>query len=283
MKIFQTINSTREHVLSLQEKHLSLGFVPTMGALHEGHLSLVRRAVAENDHVAVSIFVNPIQFNNPADLEKYPRDLSADLKLLEPILKENDFIFAPSEIEMYPEPETKVYDFGPLATVMEGSFRPGHFNGVGVVVNKLLRIINSDKAYFGEKDFQQLAIIKKLTDIENLPVKIVPCDIVREYDGLAMSSRNVRLSPEHRNIAPMIFQAISHAAANLEYGTPEDLKEIVTSTLHRTGLLVVEYVEFADESTLAPVGDWNESEHIRCFIAVQAGDVRLIDNVSCPK
>lgn len=283
MKIFQTINSTREHVRSLHENHLTLGFVPTMGALHEGHLSLVRRAAAENDHVAVSIFVNPIQFNNPADLEKYPRDLSADLKLLEPILKEDDIIFAPSVMEMYPEPVTKVYDFGSLATVMEGSFRPGHFNGVGVVVDKLFRIVTPDKAYFGEKDFQQLAIIKKLTEIEQLPVKIIPCEIVREYDGLAMSSRNVRLTPEHRSIAPMIFQAISHAAANTEYGTPDDLKEMVTSTLHRTGLLEVEYVEFADEASLAAVTGWNESANIRCFIAVQAGDVRLIDNVSCPK
>ncbi len=281
MKIFETINSTQQHLRSLSDKHLSVGLVPTMGALHEGHLSLVRLAASENDQVVVSIFVNPIQFNNPDDLIKYPRDLAADVKLLQPFLKDDDIIFTPSEAEMYPEPETHIYDFGQLATVMEGRFRPGHFNGVGVVVNKLFRIVNPDRAYFGEKDFQQLAIIKQLAIIEQLKVDIIPCPIIREYDGLAMSSRNIRLTPDHRSFAPMIYQAISHAAENIDLGTPEDLKKIVTKTLNRTGLLEVEYVEFADEISLQPVKSWKESDNIRCFIAVQAGDVRLIDNVHC--
>ncbi len=282
MKIFETVSSTREHIHALTDKHKRIGFVPTMGALHEGHLSLVSRAAIENDNVVVSIFVNPIQFNNPDDLEKYPRDLEADVRLLQPYLKDDDIIFAPSPAEMYPRPETHQYDFGTLANVMEGRFRPGHFNGVGVVVNKLFRIVEPQTAYFGEKDFQQLAIIKCLTVIEELPVQIIPCEIVREPDGLAMSSRNVRLTTDYRSIAPMIYQAISHAAANIDLGTPLELKKIIAKTLNRTGL-EVEYVEFADETSLQPVKRWNESDNIRCFIAVQAGEIRLIDNVKCPK
>ncbi len=279
MKLFETIEAVRAHVHSLSIEHLTVGFVPTMGALHEGHLSLVSRASQENDRVAVSIFVNPIQFNNPADLEKYPRNLEADLELLRPLLKKDDFIFAPTVAGMYPVPENRIYDFGSLADVMEGRFRPGHFNGVGVVVNKLLRIVEPSVAYFGEKDFQQLAIIRRLTIIEQLPVKIIPCGIIRESDGLAMSSRNVRLSPEHRQVAPLIYQTLREAAGKVNNATPEQLKRFVTSTLNQTGLLEVEYVEFAAETTLEPVTSWSASADIRCFIAVQAGEVRLIDNL----
>jgi pantoate--beta-alanine ligase len=279
MKIFETIDATRKHVHSLSNQQLTVGFVPTMGALHEGHLSLVRRAALENDCVAVSIFVNPIQFNNPADLEKYPRTLKADLELLKPLLREDDYIFAPSVAEMYPRPETKGYDFGSLASVMEGRFRPGHFNGVGVVVNKFFRIIEPTSAYFGEKDFQQLAIIKRLLTIEQLPVKIVPCPIIRESDGLAMSSRNVRLTPGHRQAAPLIFQTITRAVQNKASANPAQLSQFIISTINQTGLLEVEYIEFADETSLTPVTSWSESRDIRCFIAVQAGEVRLIDNV----
>lgn len=279
MKIFETIDATREHVHSLSDKQLTTGFVPTMGALHEGHLSLVRRASRENDRVAVSIFVNPIQFNNPADLRNYPRNLGADLGLLEPVLGGDDFVFAPSVAEMFPRPETHVYDFGSLADVMEGRFRQGHFNGVGVVVNKLFRIVEPGRAYFGEKDFQQLAIIRRLTGIEQLPVKIIPCPIIREPDGLAMSSRNVRLTPGHRRAAPLIYQTLLSAASGTGSESPDQLRNFITSTLDNTGLLEVEYVEFADETTLAPVTSWSDSENIRCFIAVQAGEVRLIDNL----
>lgn len=279
MKIFETINATREHVHSFSNQHLTVGFVPTMGALHEGHLSLVRRAARENDRVAVSIFVNPIQFNNPADFEKYPRNIGADLELLEPLLEENDFIFAPSVAEIYPKTETHVYDFGSLAAVMEGRFRPGHFNGVAVVVNKLFRLVEPDIAYFGEKDFQQLAIIRRLVGIEQLPIIIIPCAIIRESDGLAMSSRNARLTPEHRLVAPMIFQTLTRASEKVASASPAQLRQFITSTLNQTGLLEVEYVEFADETTLNPVESWSESENIRCFIAVKAGEVRLIDNI----
>jgi len=260
---------------------MTIGFVPTMGALHEGHLSLVRRALLENDHVVVSIFVNPTQFNNPSDLVKYPRNLDADLELLRPLLKENDFIFAPSVAEVYPKVETGVYDFGSLATVMEGRFRPGHFNGVGMVLNRLFRIISPDRAYFGEKDFQQIAITKKLLTIEQLPLKIIPCPIIREPDGLAMSSRNTRLTAEYRAIAPKIFQTINLALSRMDSHSPVQLKDFIISTINQTSLLEVEYVEFADETTLIPVTNWPESGNIRCFIAVQAGEVRLIDNVAC--
>lgn len=282
MMIFETIKATREHVSILSGKKLTIGFVPTMGALHEGHLSLVKRAVRENDRVAVSIFVNPIQFNNPADLEKYPRNLQSDLELLEPLLQEDDFIFAPSADEMYPHKEIHVYDFGALAGVMEGRFRPGHFNGVGVVVSKLFRIVEPGKAYFGEKDFQQLAIIRRLTVMEKLPVKIIPCPIIREADGLAMSSRNVRLTPEHRQVAPLIFQTLKMATRKIPADGPEEIRQFIVSTLQKTGLLEVEYVEFADEETLIPVSKWQDSQSIRCFIAVQAGEVRLIDNMKIP-
>lgn len=279
MKVFETIGATWEHVHYLSDKQLTVGFVPTMGALHEGHLSLVRRAARENDRVAVSIFVNPIQFNNPADLEKYPRNLSADIEMLKDLLHPDDFILAPSVREMYPHPETHLYDFGSLASVMEGRFRPGHFNGVGIVVSKLLRIVEPDRVYLGEKDFQQLAIIRKLVQIEQTPVEIIPCEIVRESDGLAMSSRNVRLSPAHRRAAPLIHQSLLHAADERDSFSPDQLRQSITSRLEQDGLLKVEYVEFADESTLKPVTDWSESANIRCFIAVHAGTVRLIDNL----
>ena len=279
MKIFETIDATREHVHSLSNQHLTIGFVPTMGALHNGHLSLIHRAARENDRLAVSIFVNPIQFNNPADLRNYPRNPGADLELLKPLLGKDDFIFAPSVKEMYPVPETRIYDFGSLATVMEGRFRPGHFNGVGVVVNKLLRIVEPDTLYLGEKDFQQLAVIKRLTKIEKIPVQIIPCAIIREPDGLAMSSRNTRLAPRYRRIAPLIFQTLTSAVARTSSESPEQLRNFITLTLNNTGLLEVEYVEFADEITLTPVKSWSESINIRCFIAIQAGEVRLIDNV----
>jgi len=280
MKVLETIDAVRKYSRTIHNLNHTIGFVPTMGALHEGHLSLVRRAVHENNRVAVSIFVNPIQFNNHADLVNYPRNIGADLELLKPILGNDDFVFVPSVTEMYPTPDNRIFNFGPLAEVMEGSSRPGHFNGVGIVVSKLLRIIEPDNAYFGEKDFQQLAIIRRMLDIEKLLSNIIPCEIIRETDGLAMSSRNARLTPEHRKTAPLIFKTLTEAVAKTASSSPAELKQFITSTLDQTGLLKVEYVEFADEFTLAPVTAWEESAHIRCFIAVQAGDVRLIDNLS---
>ena len=279
MNIFNTIADTRSYLATVRNRPVTLGLVPTMGALHEGHLSLVRRSVEENHFTGISIFVNPIQFNNPADLEKYPRTLEADLRLLEPLLGENDFIFAPSVKEMYPIPETHVYRFGPLETTMEGAFRPGHFNGVGIVVNKLFRITQPDRAYFGEKDFQQLAIIRRMTEIENIKVKIIPCPIIREPDGLAMSSRNVRLTPEHRKAAPLIYRSMIEICRSAEGRYPDDLKNDIRSRIDSTGLLVTEYIEFAEESTLQPVKTFEREGNVRCFVAVKAGDVRLIDNL----
>ncbi len=279
MKIFHTIADTRTYLATLRQRPVSLGLVPTMGALHKGHLSLVRRSAEENQATGISIFVNPIQFNNPADLEKYPRTLEADLRLLEPLLGEEDFIFAPTAKDMYPVPETTIYRFGSLETVMEGAFRPGHFNGVGIVVNKLFRITEPDRAYFGEKDFQQLAIIRRLVEIENLPVKIIACPIIREPDGLAMSSRNVRLTPEHRKAAPEIYRAMQEVCRSASGRYFDVLKNDIRSRIDATGLLVTEYIEFADESTLQPVMTFKGEGHVRCFVAVQAGEVRLIDNL----
>jgi pantoate--beta-alanine ligase len=279
MKIFKTIADTRRYLATLRQRSATLALVPTMGALHEGHLSLVRRSVEENQATGISIFVNPIQFNNPADLEKYPRTLESDLRLLEPLLSTEDFIFAPTVKEMYPVPDAHVYRFGSLETVMEGASRPGHFNGVGIVVNKLFRITEPDHAYFGEKDFQQLAIIRKLVEIEELQVKIIACPIIREPDGLAMSSRNVRLTPEHRKVAPEIYRSMLEVCQSAYARVPDDLKNDIRSRIDSTGLLVTEYIEFADESTLQPVKTFESKGTVRCFVAVQAGDVRLIDNL----
>jgi pantoate--beta-alanine ligase len=279
VKVLETIQEVGRQTCRTRLRGNHLGFVPTMGALHEGHLALISRSIAENRCTAVSIFVNPIQFNNPTDLEKYPRDLETDLNLLGDLLREDDFVFVPSVREMYPEPVTTRYDFGALESVMEGRYRPGHFNGVGIVVNRLLRIVEPDRLYLGEKDFQQLAVIRKLTQIEQLPVEIVPCPIVREPDGLAMSSRNQRLTPEHRRVAPAIFQALKEASADFSTRTIAGLKRQITEQIEATGLLKAEYVEFADETTLQPLEQKADSKAIRCFVAVQAGEVRLIDNV----
>lgn len=252
------------------------GFVPTMGALHEGHLELVRRARRENDLVSCSIFVNPIQFNNPEDLEKYPRTLEEDLQML----RETgcDLVFVPSVEEMYPEPATEKYDFGDLERVMEGRYRPGHFNGVAVVVKKLFDIMQPHKSYFGEKDFQQLRIIQTLVAMENLPVSIVPCPTVREPDGLAMSSRNRRLSPEERAIAPLIYRVLSESQQQAGRTPVSELKAWAVQQLAGSGF-VVDYFEIADAATLQPAGEWGAVSGIRAFTACFLGNVRLIDNM----
>jgi len=279
MIVFKTCDSLRDYLSTFREESQSLGLVPTMGALHEGHLSLSKLSVRQNNLTIVSVFVNPIQFNNPADLEKYPRDLEADLDLLEPVLGFRGIVFAPSVEEMYPKQIDTQYDFGPLAEVMEGAFRPGHFNGVGIVVNRLFRIIEPDRAYFGEKDFQQLAVIRKLVELEKFGPEIIPCPIIREADGLAMSSRNQRLSAEHRAAAPVIFQALSEAARLYGRSDITDLKRQIIAMIHATKILKVEYVEFADEETLMPVYKTSWPNPVRCFIAVYADEVRLIDNL----
>lgn len=279
MKIINSITGvkrTRQEFSSGQKK---VGLVPTMGALHEGHLSLVKQAKRENDIVSVSIFVNPIQFNDKNDLRNYPRELDKDLLMLAGILEENDFVFCPDQDEMYPEPVNKTFDFGNLDSVMEGFFRPGHFNGVGIVVEKLFRIIEPDRAYFGIKDFQQLAVIRKMAEIENFDIDIIGCPIIREENGLAMSSRNKLLNPDLRKKAGIIFESISKARDIGKRKTvSETVEEIKKSIQARPGF-VVEYIEIRDSRSLEAIRDWDDSDSIRCFAAVIAGSVRLIDNV----
>ncbi len=277
MKTFDTIKETSDYLTRQKQQGLNIGFVPTMGALHEGHLSLMRRAKAENNLLVVSVFVNPIQFNNAQDLEKYPRDLEKDKKLLEQV--GCDVLFAPGVEEMYPEPETTVYDFGSLEQVMEGASRKGHFNGVAVVVRKLFDIIAPHKAYFGEKDFQQLAIIKELVKKYKLPVEIVPCPIVREKDGLAMSSRNERLTEEERKIAPEIYRILKEAKNKAASMSPAELKMWVQQKFAAEPRFRLDYFEIADDTYLQPVTSWNENTGIMGFVAVFLGNVRLIDNI----
>jgi pantoate--beta-alanine ligase len=277
MKHFDTIKKTTDFIDQQKTEGKSIGFVPTMGALHDGHLELMRRAKNENDLLVVSVFVNPKQFDNPEDLKKYPRDLAKDMELLEDV--GCDVLFAPEVEEMYPEEKYIQYDFGPLETVMEGASRKGHFNGVAIVVRKLFDIVNPDKAYFGEKDFQQLAIIQQLVKQTRQPVEIVPCPIVRETDGLAMSSRNERLREEERKIAPFIFQTLQVAKTRMQVLTPDELKEWVTNEFDQKGTFKMDYFEIADDTHLQPVLQWNQSKGAMGFIAVYLGNVRLIDNI----
>jgi pantoate--beta-alanine ligase len=277
MKVFHTISETSAWIKLHKEQEKKIGFVPTMGALHKGHITLVEKAKDENDIVICSIFVNPIQFNNPDDLIKYPRTLEADLEMLREA--GCDLVFTPSEKEMYPVPDRTIYDFGELDKVMEGRFRPGHFNGVAIVVRRLLEIASADNAYFGEKDFQQLTIIKKLVHDFALPVKIVPCPIVREPDGLAMSSRNQRLLPEERAVAPLIFNSLQKAADSFSFFTPEGVKQMITEDFEQNPMFRVEYVEIVDMDSLKPVNDWNDSKNFIICVAVFLGQVRLIDNM----
>ena len=264
----------------VEEKHnlgLKVGFVPTMGALHEGHISLINRAKKENDIVVCSVFVNPIQFNNPADLEKYPRTPEKDIEKLEQA--GCDAVFMPTAEEMYPNKVEDHYDFGDIEHVMEGACRPGHFNGVAIVVRKLFEIVNPNKAYFGEKDFQQLAIIKKMVRDLNMNLEIVPCPIVREIDGLAMSSRNVRLNETERAIAPKIFATLNDSITKKDAMSPSEMKKYTLDKYAQIKEFDVEYVEITDEINLKSLENWNECDHARIFVALQLGPVRLIDNV----
>lgn len=272
-----TISETRTAIQKQKSEGKTIGFVPTMGALHKGHLTLIRQAVSENDFVAVSIFVNPIQFNNPEDLAKYPRTLEEDLKILEGT--GCSLVFYPSADEMYPVPDLTVFDFGQLDKVMEGKFRPGHFNGVAIVVKKFLEIVAPHKAYFGEKDFQQLAIIKKMVDMLQIPVEIIPCPIVREPDGLAMSSRNARLTPPERAEAPVIHKALAGVKENYSWFIPDGVKELIRGEIQENHYFRVEYVDIVDTETLLPLEDWMDAKHAVVCVAAFIGSVRLIDNI----
>ncbi len=277
MKVFNFIVDVQRFV---EEKHnlgLKIGFVPTMGALHEGHLSLINRAKKDNDIVVCSVFVNPIQFNNPADLEKYPRTPEKDIEKLE--LAGCDAVFMPTAEEMYPNKVEDHYDFGDLERVMEGACRPGHFNGVAIVVRKLFEIVTPNRAYFGEKDFQQLAIINKMVSDLNMNLEIVPCPIIREHDGLAMSSRNVRLNEAERAIAPKIFATLNDSITKKDVMSPAEMKDYALKKYAEIKEFDVEYVEITDEINLKSIENWNECDHARIFVALQLGPVRLIDNV----
>ena len=275
MKSFSTVSSLREAL----EPHRSqtIGFVPTMGALHEGHISLVERARKECDTVVVSVFVNPTQFNDKNDLKNYPRTPEADAAMLE--AAGVDYVLFPSVEEIYPEPDTRVFDFGQVDKVMEGATRPGHFNGVAQVVSRLFAIVEPDKAYFGEKDFQQIAVIRAMVAQLGLTLEIIDCPIIRDTDGLARSSRNTLLTPEHRAAAPHIYEVLSAAVAKIGDMTPHQLTEWVVAEVEKSPLLKVIYFQAVDALSLQQVGSWEESERIQGCIAVQAGEIRLIDNI----
>ncbi len=280
MIIVRTIQETKRFLSDIKSQHKSIGLVPTMGALHQGHISLVNCCRSENDITTVSIFVNPTQFNDPKDLKNYPRDLEKDLRML----KETkcDMVFVPDIKTIYPRPDHRKFDFGKIGEIMEGRFRPGHFNGVAQVVSRLFRIIEPDRAYFGEKDIQQLAIIRKMTGMLKLPVEIRPCPTLREENGLAMSSRNMFLSPEQHKNASLINKTLREASQKKGLRITE-LKQWVTDTINANPLLEIEYFEIIDSKELQPVNDWNQAEDklIAC-IAVRIGQIRLIDNIFFP-
>jgi len=278
MKVFNTIQNIKNFVDKHKNNNKTVGFIPTMGALHQGHLSLIDKSIADTDVTIASIFVNPTQFNNPDDLKNYPRNIDVDLKLLE---KQGcHAVFIPSEQEMYPEKDTRIFDFDGLDLLMEGEHRPGHFNGVAQIVSKLFDVVNPHKAFFGQKDFQQVAIIRKMVEKLNYNIDIVACNIIREPDGLAMSSRNLLLTPEHRRVAPIIYKTLLHSNKIFNtFTSVEELKDFVYSQINNTGLLNVEYFEIVDEKTLQPVKELKKRQKIVGSIAVWAGKVRLIDNI----
>jgi len=279
MEVFTTISQIRSWLECHRKDADSVGFVPTMGALHEGHLALVRRSVEENDVTVVSIFVNPIQFNNKEDLSRYPRTLDTDLEMLRSA--GCSAAFTPSADEIYPAEVTEHYDFGPLERVMQGEFRPGYFNGVAVVVSRLFNIVEPGKAYFGMKDFQQLRIIQTLVDQEGMKVEVVPFPTVRETDGLAMSSRNQRLSTAERAVAPVIFETLSAVREMASEKTVDWLREYAINRLNQVPGMQVEYFTIARLDTLEPIGEWAETRlPAGAFVAVHLGKVRLIDNLA---
>ena len=277
MKLIQTIQELRAELDALRKEGKTIGLVPTMGALHAGHASLVKRAVAENDIVVVSDFVNPTQFNDTNDLLKYPRTLDADCKLLEACGA--SFVFAPSVEEIYPEPDTRQFSYAPLDTVMEGKYRPGHFNGVCQIVSKLFLIVEPTRAYFGEKDFQQLAIIREMVRKYPFNLEIVGCPIVREADGLALSSRNARLSTVQRTQALQISKTLFASVEYAKTHTLDETKTFVETKIAESEGLRLEYFEIVDGTSLQTVHSWEDSNYIVGCITVFCGEVRLIDNI----
>jgi pantoate--beta-alanine ligase len=278
MEIIRTIENLQRLTSAARQAGKSVGLVPTMGALHAGHVSLINRARKENDIVVVSVFVNPTQFNNPEDLRTYPRTEEADCQKL--TNAGVDYAFIPSVEEIYPEPDTRVFDLGKVAEVMEGAMRPGHFNGVAQIVSRLFQIVNPTRAYFGEKDFQQIAVIRRMVQLEGFDLEIVPCPIQREADGLALSSRNVRLTSEQRQIAPNIHRVLAESVEAKKAGASvSEVKNSVIEKLNAIKFLEVEYYEIVDALTMQPITEWlPEGQSVGC-ITVYCGDVRLIDNI----
>jgi len=277
MKIVNRIKDLKKDLAKERKNNKRIGFVPTMGALHEGHLSLVKQCIEDNDICIVSIFVNPTQFNDKNDLETYPRTPEKDYAMLQTV--GCNYIFTPSVEEMYPEKDTRMFDFGNLSKVMEGAHRPGHFNGVAQIVSKLFEAVEPDNAYFGEKDFQQAAIIRAMVKQLNLPVQIITCPIIRESDGLAMSSRNMRLTPEQRQKASLIARTLKESTNFAAEKSVQQVIKFVTDTINNEPVLRVEYFEIVDGNTLESIKNWTDTIYAVGCIAVYCGEVRLIDNI----
>lgn len=283
MKLFRSIVELQNELFEVRKSGKKVGIVPTMGALHEGHASLVKRSVAENGATVVSVFLNPTQFNDKSDLERYPRTLDADCTLLEACGA--DYVFAPSVEEMYPVEDKRQFEFPPVTTVMEGAHRPGHFNGVCQVVSRLFYIVRPDRAYFGEKDWQQIAVVKAMVRFLKLNVQIVECTTIREADGLAKSSRNTLLSADERAIAPRIYEALQSSREYAKTHTLAETHEYVVSTINAVDGLEVEYFSIVDGDTLLDVANWDDSAYVVGCITVYCGKtpIRLIDHITYKK
>ncbi len=279
MKVFEKIVDLQNVLFDARKQGKTIGLVPTMGALHEGHASLVKRSVSENDITVVSVFLNPTQFNDQGDLDRYPRTLDADCALLESVGA--DYVLAPSVKEMYPTPDTRQFEFPPVSTVMEGAKRPGHFNGVCQVVSRLFYIVRPDRAYFGEKDWQQIAVVKQLVKYIGVKVQIVECAIVRDADGLAKSSRNTLLAPDERAIAPRIYQALKESVDYAKTHTVSETHDHVVDEINAVDGLEVEYFEIVDGDTLLSIKNWEDAAYVVGCITVYCGKtpIRLIDHI----
>lgn len=279
MKVFNKIVDLQNALFLARKQGKKIGLVPTMGALHEGHASLITKSIGENDITVVSVFLNPTQFNDQSDFDRYPRTLEADSRLVEACGA--DYIFAPSVKDIYPSPDARHFEFPPVTTVMEGARRPGHFNGVCQVVSRLFYIVRPDSAYFGEKDWQQIAVVKQLAKYINSNVRIVECPIIRDPDGLAKSSRNSLLTKEERAIAPAIYQILRESVGYAETHSLKETRNIVVERINAIPELEVEYFEIVDGDSLLPVENWERSEYIVGCITVYCGKtpIRLIDHI----
>lgn len=282
MKVLRTVGELRQAMESHRNAGQTIGLVPTMGALHAGHLSLMERSCRDNDITVASIFVNPTQFNNATDLKTYPRTEEKDCALLEKAGV--DYAFVPSVEEIYPEPDTRVFDLGAVAEVMEGAMRPGHFNGVAQIVSRLFSYVNPTRAYFGEKDFQQIAVIRRMAQLEGFDFEIIACPIVREADGLALSSRNVRLTSEQRQIAPAIHRTLAQSLDMTRDKSVGEVKQWVKEEIDRQPFMTTEYYEIVNPLTMQPTDSWMtpDGPAVGC-VTVYCGDVRLIDNITYSK